>query len=283
MSNPDMTFNWKMKQNNKMTVIMFSPDNFKNSVKPQRIVAKTQTPTILINQNSNPPSEVPGTGSWELTPSTQKPKSHIPPPFEKMISAPGNLQQFVTQSKPNQPQAKQNINQFVMESLKPSNIQSQPSTNVRRHRRSASGNKELPPPFVSQRSTPSMLSLVSPINRNRQRAKAKLNHTKKQASTSDLNELLYRSRNVPNTDGNVRKFTPPPLISRNSESSLLNAVQNQQFNQKQNTLPSLFAMVSGSPSNSPIQNLNYQKSDSDTEMCDVERQTSKMSISNLIG
>jgi len=58
MSNPDMTFNWKMKQNNKMTVIMFSPDNFKNSVKPQRIVAKTQTPTILINQNSNSPSEV---------------------------------------------------------------------------------------------------------------------------------------------------------------------------------------------------------------------------------
>lgn len=76
----DMTFNWKLKQNNKLTVTMLSPDSFDN--KNQK-----NTPNTL-----NSSKEV-----WQFhvesfrEPQAQVQKSPVPP-FLRMPSAPGHLQ-----------------------------------------------------------------------------------------------------------------------------------------------------------------------------------------------
>jgi len=300
-----MTFSWKMKQNNKLTVTMFSPENFKNREKPQKFTTNTNTPSSSTiqhnksNTNSNNSftsfnqQKNPLNSAWEFhseVPNSSKRQGT--PPLKKLISAPGNLQKY------SNPQSNNglgtNINQFYHNSntLKQQNIkqqqQQQPlmSNHSTIHktcsRRTYSDNHFL----QTQASTPSTLSLVTPITRkNLQRNKRKtktqrpfLKSTKKLPSASDLFQ---------NNNSTRKTFVPPPLLSTNSESSIFNTPQTQ--------LPSLYAMVSGSPSHSPVHSPmqspmyspqtspNNSCNDSDQEMTDVERQTSKMSIQNLLG
>ena len=263
-----MTFNWKMKQNHRMTVTMFSPDSFKMSLKPQKTVTTTQTqsttPKIVITEEDKPHnnqiSMAEMQDNWEFhseNPRRVTKNGTQPPPLEKMISAPGNLQQFITKASEKQ----QSIKQFQPNASGAATGQFQ---NRRRRNRTSSNN--IPPSLQTQISTPSMVSLVSPINRSKQRtAKTQrpfLRNTKKLASTSDLKATKVIDNN----------YKPPPLISRNSESSLMNS----------RTLPSLNAMVSGSPADSPNSSPYNSCNESDQEMRDVERQTSKMSIQHLL-
>jgi len=267
MSN-DMTFNWKMKPNNKLTVTMFSPDNFKNSVKPQKVVSST-IPSISI-QNYDSKQNVgltsytkPGTpavssknSNWEFHSDGPQLRPRAPP-LKKLISAPGNLQQYTQSGTMNSV----NINQF--------HHHNQKTTKARHRVRAKKLSGRFPPLITSQNSSPEMLSLVSPIARKNITRKTKpqraLLTKSKLPSTSDLYQ-------APQSGSNRKLFVPPPLLSTNSDSSLFGS----------SPLPSLQAMVSGSPSNSPGNTSPYS-SCSDQEMCDVEKQTSKMSIQNLIG
>lgn len=282
-----MLFNWKMKPNNKMTVTMFSPDNFKMSTKPQKVVTTTGAPKAVITQESPPKPTISNTWEFYNEAESKKPKNQVPP-LEKMISAPGNLQQFITQAK-----NEQNIKQFHVNP--PQSNTTTTTTGVkfpksRRHRtRIIKPSGDLPT-FQSQNSTPAMLSLVPPINRNRQRKtkppRPYLNSTKKLASASDLSEMIRLQStskeeiNKPReiiqqqqTQPPTKTFQPPPLMSRYSESSL------PVFRNGPSILPSLKEMVSGSPIESP----GTSPYSSDQEMRDVERQTGKMSINNLLG
>jgi len=269
MSN--MTFNWKMKQNHRMTVTMFSPDSFKMNHKPQKTVTTTQAqqpPKIIITQEPNlQPQKQPINemqDCWEFH--TENPRRVTktgvqPPPLEKMTSAPGNLQQFITQAS----MGKQSIKQFHVN----------PSPNGqfsnRNRRRTRTSSNVMPPSLQTQASAPSMTALVSPINRNKQRktkaTRPNLQNTKKLASTSDLKSKLINS-----------SYKPPPLITRNSEGNLPGI---RRLNDSR-TLPSLNALVSGSPADSPNSSPNSSCNESDQEMRDVEKQTSKMSIQNLL-
>lgn len=298
MSNGDMTFNWKMKQNHKMTVTMFSPDNFKQRSKPQKIT--TTTPQIVISQDQSPisspqynipsPSNIPtspATGIpsgdiWEFHSEFPKNSKKIPPPLSKMTSAPGNLQQFTYSGTKNQT----NISEFQYQTTTSGNNQSSFLSNthttssptcrrnrVANHRKR---NSDIAPPLKTQISTPSIVSLVSPISRLSITRKTKTQRpllTKKLASTSDLMKMSSTDKHKETP----KQFKPPPLLSRNSESSIP-CLLNINTERGSSVLPSVQDMVSGSPSNSPYNSCN----ESDQEMRDVETRTGRMSIQSLI-
>jgi len=291
-----MTFSWKMKQNNKMTVTMFSPDNFIQRSKPQKIT--TTTPQIVISQENTslsskynvPPSpqhqgSSNGIDLWEFhSESYPRANKKNPPPLSKMISAPGNLQQFTYGGV----KGEMNISEFQANSKTQtsdnSSYYSSPSQKRQRNTRGSSIKKNCPPPpLKTQVSSPSVVSLVSPISRLSISKKSKTSRpyklTKKLGSTSDLMKMsATNSPQISIGQRDHKQFQPPPLLSRNSESSipgLLNVRKNTD-----NVLPSVHDLVNGSPSNSPYSSCNES---SDQEMREMENRTSRMSIQNLIG
>merc|ERR1712137_10883 len=320
----EMTFNWKVKQQHKMVLTMFSPDNFHNSTKPQKTITTTtprhlaprQNPSITVTRESMvgsptpsfpqvPPSPSPShLDKWEFhsenfgQPSLAPRSSRTPPPLEKMISAPGNLQQFTHRGD----KAQFSIHHFQAPPLSPtpgtpppgtsSNDSSpreySPPTVPARDSRRTKRESFQPPTLRTQASTPSHIHfLASPgISRNIKKKTIKprpfLNQTKKLPSTSDLPLSFVRSsERSPEYKGEqqTRPFRPPPLLSRNSESMI--EVQRVQ-SPSSLALPSLSCVVSGSPVESPNDSPYSSCNESDQEMREVERKTSKMSIKHLI-
>ena len=339
MGDNSMLFNWKVRQNHKLTLTIFSPDNFQSEgTKPQKTTTTLPTTSFpVINltkaqprnttfQIPPPPASDKGGSAWEFHqeyPTTQK---KVPPPFERMTSAPGDLQKYTLASI----SSEQSKNAGMMEinnrrqpplapTPPPTNLPKlapDSSPNARNRRRMCSpGNEFVPPKLVSQGSAPCVLSsptLVSPIARKvvQTRPKPKrpfLKDTNKLASAPDLHNYVHQrsqlstqissttSSTTPSTSSSAQqrpKFIPPPLLSRNSESSLpalLDVVKqevdfsrNQPFN---NILPSLQSMNLSSPiyRGSPMQSDSSDSEDTEMAFAAPEPDVNcKMSITNLI-
>merc|ERR1712100_577410 len=200
-----------------------------------------------------------------------------------MISAPGNLQQFTYGGV----KGEMNISEFQANSKTQtsdnSSYYSSPSQKRQRNTRGSSIKKNCPPPpLKTQVSSPSVVSLVSPSRLSiskKSKTSRPYKLTKKLGSTSDLMKMsATNSPQISIGQRDHKQFQPPPLLSRNSESSipgLLNVRKNTD-----NVLPSVHDLVNGSPSNSPYSSCNES---SDQEMREMENRTSRMSIQNLIG
>lgn len=300
---------------------MFSPDNFHDGAvsKPQKTVTTTTprhltprpSPSITVTRESggpgsptpsfpqHPPTS-PSLDKWEFhaenfghTGSLAPRSTRTPPPLERMISAPGNLQQFTHRGD----KAQFSIQHFQV----PSPTHTTPATSsnesspreysppaVTRDSRRTKREPFQPPALRTQASTPSHIHFLGApapaISRNIKKKTIKprtfLNQTKKLPSTSDLPLSFVRSNDRSPEYSGERHFRPPPLQSRHSESML--EIPRLHSPISGLALPSLSCMVSGSPVESPNDSPYSSCNESDQEMREVERKTSKMSIKHLI-
>jgi len=302
-----MTFNWKMRQNHKLTLTMFSPDTFQTSSKPQKTTTTTSQLTTPLSggtpQGFNTPMQN-NTSPWSFHSEFPDPAvKKKPPPLERMTSAPGDLEKYTLMSDVRTTNVvPQPASQVIPQQNSPvldanqqrakfrSQAHFEPYPRSTRNRRVPS--RGVPPPMLKQQdSAPSLIQ--SPIQHSQHQNQRKSNRAipptlralNKLSSAPNLFDYPGQPTTSPihrspmNTTDTKPHFIKPPLLSRNSEGALPTISKIQLGDHLNNTLPPLHS-ASNMPGLRGSQIIT--SSDSDTEMTEVEQRTSKMSIQNLI-